>query len=484
MLIKKPLRKPISVRIFSVIVLIIVLQSVALLWVSSSQLRIDLLLKVEEDAQTTMISLQEILQFLAASNEHEQIQKTVTSLGAGLDVEEALLLDNNNNVIASTHVDAIGSNINVLLKAETIRRIKQQAASLKRSLKNVIWKSEDGQSLYAMSPVVLGRLSEDSLRSDKIGVMFIHYDLGWIENKIQEMLGLFLLPVVLMLTVAGLGLMFYFNASISRRIQVVNSAASRFSEADYDVRIKIDGNDEITDLGHAFNVMAQDVQEHHEELLDRERNLAITLSSIGDAVITTDTKGYVTRMNLVAEKLTGWSLEDALGQLIEAVFPIIDTVTQEQVENPIKQVMDVGEITYRTDHITLIAKDGTEYQIADSAAPIRDGDGDIQGMILIFSDVTEEYKLREAAAKSTRNLQAIMDNSPAVIYAKDPEGRYIFVNRRWEKLFDTKNRGVIGKTDYEIFPRELADEFAKNNSAVLAAGHALDRCFYMNCVGQ
>ena len=166
-------------------------------------------------------------------------------------------------------------------------------------------------------------------------------------------------------------------------------------------------------------------------LQDREQNLNVTLNSIADAVITTDIVGDITRMNPVAIQLTGWSFEDAQGQSLKTVFPVINATTREPISNPVEKVLAKGETIYLSNHTTLISKDGTEYQIADSAAPIRDDDGSILGMVLVFNDVTEQYLLREAAAEGKRDLQAIIDNSPAVIYVKDTEGRYTFVNQQF-----------------------------------------------------
>jgi len=130
-------------------------------------------------------------------------------------------------------------------------------------------------------------------------------------------------------------------------------------------------------------------------LAQREQYLALTLNSIGDAVITTDVFGNVTRMNPVAIELTGWSLEDAQGRSLKIIFPIVDATTRKEIDNPVDKVIATGETIYLSNHTTLISKDGSEYQIADSAAPIHDADNNISGMVLVFNDVTEQYHLRE-----------------------------------------------------------------------------------------
>jgi len=211
-----------------------------------------------------------------------------------------------------------------------------------------------------------------------------------------------------------------------------------------------------------------------EKKLSREKERAqVTLNSIGDAVITTDENGNVTNMNPVAEHLTGWTLQEAYEQPLQKIFPILDATTREPIKNPVEKVIAIGETIFLSNHTTLIARDGTEVQIADSAAPIRD-DKNILGMILVFNDVTEQYNLREAAAKSKRDLNAILDNSPAVVYVKDLQGRFTFVNKKFEELFDVKGENIIGNRPHEVFSTEIADQILENDDAVLSTGETIE----------
>lgn len=133
-------------------------------------------------------------------------------------------------------------------------------------------------------------------------------------------------------------------------------------------------------------------------LQDSEENLSITLQSIGDAVIATDALGHITRMNPAAERLTAWTLADALGQPLSHVFRIINAKTRLPAVDPVQQVMRTGQVVGLANHTALLARDGQEYQIFDSAAPMRDASGAIMGVVLVFSDVTEAYRVSEALA--------------------------------------------------------------------------------------
>jgi diguanylate cyclase (GGDEF)-like protein/PAS domain S-box-containing protein len=135
-----------------------------------------------------------------------------------------------------------------------------------------------------------------------------------------------------------------------------------------------------------------------------EQSLSITLQSIGDAVIATDAKGRITRMNTTAERLTGWPLAEAAGQPLSDVFHIINSQSRERATDPVQRVMDLGEVVGLSNHTALLSRDGSEYQIADSAAPIRDPQGQTVGVVLVFSDVTDDYRLREALERTVHLL--------------------------------------------------------------------------------
>jgi len=130
-----------------------------------------------------------------------------------------------------------------------------------------------------------------------------------------------------------------------------------------------------------------------------------TLASIGDAVISTDARGNVKTMNIVAEQLTGWKSEEASGKPLTDVFRIINSHTRQGVDNPVGKVLASGKIVGLANHTLLIARDGTERQIADSAAPIRDDWQKVIGVVLVFRDVTEEY----AAAERLRQSEELLD---------------------------------------------------------------------------
>jgi PAS domain S-box-containing protein len=150
-----------------------------------------------------------------------------------------------------------------------------------------------------------------------------------------------------------------------------------------------------------------------------QARLAVTLRSIGDAVIATDTDSIVTLLNPVAQALTGWSEAEAIGQSLERVFCIVDEESRAPVDSPVARVLRDGNIVGLANHTLLLARDGREIPIADSAAPIRGPDQTILGVVLVFRDVTEQRNAdRDRAAVFTRE-QAARREAEAVSRSKD-----------------------------------------------------------------
>ncbi|HEU0204722.1 MAG TPA: PAS domain S-box protein [Burkholderiaceae bacterium] len=142
---------------------------------------------------------------------------------------------------------------------------------------------------------------------------------------------------------------------------------------------------------------ARRAAERYADVVERQREqLQVTLTSIGDGVITTDAAGRVVMLNPVAESLTGWNTADAAGRPLEEVFRIVNEATRQAVVNPVAKVIELGTIVGLANHTVLVAKDGTERQIDDSAAPIRDTHDRIVGCVLIFRDISARRRTEEA----------------------------------------------------------------------------------------
>ncbi len=167
--------------------------------------------------------------------------------------------------------------------------------------------------------------------------------------------------------------------------------------------------------------VARDVTErkkYEEALFNAKERALVTLQSIGDAVITTDREGRIDSMNPVAEQLTGYRLDEVSGLTLDAAFQVIDEISRLPTDNPVDACLAHGEVVSLSHHSLLLARDGREIAIEDSAAPIRERDGSITGVVMVFHDVTRS---REMAQKLS--WQASHDNMTGLVNRAEFERR-------------------------------------------------------------
>ncbi|MDQ3804403.1 MAG: PAS domain S-box protein, partial [Acidobacteriota bacterium] len=187
-----------------------------------------------------------------------------------------------------------------------------------------------------------------------------------------------------------------------------------------------------------------------------EESLSTTLKSIGDAVIATDRGGRVAFMNPVAERLTGWAAGEARGRPLAEVFHIVNEETRAAVESPVAKVLREGAVVGLANHTVLVARDGRETPIEDSAAPIKDPHGRATGVVLVFHDITE----RRQAEVARERLAAIIASSDDAIIGKALDGTVTSWNAAAERLYGWTAEEVVGRPISVIVPPERADELA------------------------
>jgi len=177
-------------------------------------------------------------------------------------------------------------------------------------------------------------------------------------------------------------------------------------------------------------------------IVEQRERLRTTLASIGDAVITTDGHGRVVNLNPVAEELTGWSAADAEGKPLDVVFDIVNEETRVRVASPVERALRDGTVVGLANHTILVRKDGSEVPIDDSAAPIRDRDGDMRGCVLVFRDISARKASERALGEAQERLSRVVTDMaiPTMVYAED--GEVLLINAAWT--------GISGWTAAEL----------------------------------
>jgi len=218
-------------------------------------------------------------------------------------------------------------------------------------------------------------------------------------------------------------------------------------------------------------------QEMTDALREQWEWLRVTLSSIGDAVITTDTHGCVTFLNPVAQALTGWTQEEAAGKSLNLVFKIINEENRLPVEDPAAKALREGVVVDLAKHTLLIAKDGTERPVEDSAAPIRNAKGNVSGAVLVFRDATERRRQEQHVQDALTYADNIIATMREPFLVLDEGLRVKTANRSFYRTFHVSQEETEGCLIYDLGAGQWDNPSLRNLlDEVLAGRHAVSDC--------
>jgi len=185
-------------------------------------------------------------------------------------------------------------------------------------------------------------------------------------------------------------------------------------------------------------------------LLEQKEWLRITLATTADAAITADASGRVTSLNSVAESLTGWRSDDAAGVLLVEVFKIVDATSRNPIEGPALRALREGVVVGLANHTLLIARDGTEWLVEDSAAPVRNPAGAIVGVVLIFRDITERRRREQAAKQALDFVKEIVTTLREPFLVLDEGLRVRTANDAYYRAFRVSGDETVGRSLQEL----------------------------------
>ena len=215
-----------------------------------------------------------------------------------------------------------------------------------------------------------------------------------------------------------------------------------------------------------------------QERLYQEREwLKVTLASIGDAIITTDTQGRVTFLNSVAETLTGWPRADAVGRSMGEVFRVVNEITRQPAEPPVGQAIHLGTTVGLANHTVLIARDGTETAIEDSASPIRAADGAIIGVVMVFRDATDERRHAAKLLESEERFRQLADSITQLAWMAEPDGHIFWYNQRWYDYTGTNLEQMRGWGWRSVHDPDRLEAVERRFKEALASGQSFDMVF-------
>jgi PAS domain S-box-containing protein len=193
--------------------------------------------------------------------------------------------------------------------------------------------------------------------------------------------------------------------------------------------------------------------------------LAAIVESSSDAILSRTLDGIITSWNHGAEMMLGYAQTEIIGRSVSTLIP----ADRADELAPIHKRLRRGE-TVESFETVRVRKDGRRVDVSLTLSPIKDDAGRVTGLSAIMRDTTDRKQAGKALRESEARLQAIMDNSPAMIFLKDTQGRYLHFNQRFGREFHLRLDEAVGKTDAEIFPRELAAAFRANDAMVVQTG--------------
>ena len=238
---------------------------------------------------------------------------------------------------------------------------------------------------------------------------------------------------------AALALAWLRAGNLSQIFRIYGEHAQAIAQGEYDLQWPVAKTAEFHHLGQGLEHMARRIRQREKDLVESESRMRITLDSIGDAVIATDAEGAITSMNPAAERLTGWLSAEAADRPLAEVFHIVDARTRRPVTHPVEKVLARGKVVGRANHTLLIGRDGREIRIADSGAPIRHTDGRIDGVVMVFRDITEEYAREKKIRENEARLRTITANVPGAVFqfhAEDQNYTIEFISEKARDMFD------------------------------------------------
>ncbi len=390
-------------------------------------------------AQRELSLLQQEVEYRAAQSAPiSHTQHLLSSASFGQNIESLVLFSASGQILANRFAQS-----SPLADSDRLS-FSELSQALPATGQSRIDLSLDGQSLQAYFPLRLTATTTHPSGEEQ-ALLYASFDLGVEKEALWQQIRSDFQVIWLVSSLIILALAFVLERLITRPLTKLVAFSQRLTNDYSGLQNPEFYLGEVEALNQALNATSCKVARTVSDLNTQQENLEVTLYSIGDAVITTDEGGLVTRMNPVAEQLTGWYAYEARGQALASIFPVIDATTRETIANPIDRVLNENDTAYINNQTTLIARDGSEYQIADSAAAIRNTDEQIVGMILVFNDITEEYQLRQAARNIQLQIEALFNDMQTMAGILKPDGSVIFVNNTPLKLNDIGLEDVAGK---------------------------------------
>jgi len=315
------MRIPLSIKILLGVILVVLLQTTLVLYNAYTYLLNKEVEETKNEVHVNNSRLQQTIEFLVQIREFEQIQSELSSIGSNKHLREAFVIDENNNVIASSKISQVGYDTEYIFSDKVNAEVTPLFSESRFKLKSKIWLSADKRNLYSSYPIVLGLKKSEDLLENRVGIIYSHVDLSWVDVQVKQALRAKIIPMLFILGIMAFLFSLYLNRYITRRISSIHDAANNFSASGYKARAQVSGNDELSDLAMSFNDMAEKVATQNDELVKKEEKISLVLNSMDEGVITIYDNGVIQSFNKSAEKLFGYQEKEVVGENVKIIMP-------------------------------------------------------------------------------------------------------------------------------------------------------------------
>ena len=430
----------------------------------TSEIR-DELAQAEADAtrvvQLTASQLTAPIRRALENADDDELRTLVSSIALHDAVDRVALTDERLNILHSSRYALLGKPLTALIPGLPAFRVHLQQDHVE-----MVPADDSRLGIISIHYTPPGAGREDG----RTALLWLQVDMARNRQALLLDLGRRLGTTTAVALLMTLLLLWWLQRRVTRPLERLAGATHRIAEGDLDLKLGVSGEGEIATLANAMQRMVVRIRDTISALRESEQRLSITLDSIGDAVLVTDLNGLITRLNPKAEELTGWNEAEGLGKPVIEVFHIVNAETREPAEHPVARVLREGVVVGLANHTTLIARDGREFQIADSAAPIRDAKGNTLGVIMVFQDVTDRYRMESELLQLHQRLEGILQSLPDPCFILDREGRYLDVMGGAEELLAANREHLLNKTIDEVLPPEDAQPLMAAVQATLDTG--------------
>ncbi len=372
----------------------------------------------KEGIKSLLFKTGHYVSYAAANGSSVDLKRIVANLTLLENVDEALVVGPDLRIHYSSRLAWIDENAQGLLS--------QNELNLLTSFSNAkaIDVIRQANYVYGLAAV---ELSFDGIQAENDEILLLRYDLTEKLNRAFKASLDEALPLIFITLFTALLITYLLHRYVTIPLGLLSNLVSKINSPTEKLENPLLGEDELANVGEALTNAGLQIREDMTALKDRENRISITLNAIGDGVIVTDSEGYIQRLNPTAEKLTGWTAEQAIGELSQHVFKAFSHERSELVD-PVQEVIHTGKELKLHNRTILTSKANTKLQISQCAAPIYEGDK-LVGVVLVFQDVSREYMLRDKLRQSVDFLEKLLQISPSVTFVlkkTSPQTDYVF----------------------------------------------------------